>query len=101
MTTFQNRFVQPWKNYLEIINTSFEQKKISYNIAELCSSLWLLDVLWGQLIKLVQVASTSELRENQRNNLLFFELFPVISAGPQKYKQKIGDNYLLFNIQKS
>ena len=35
-----------------------------------------LDVLWGQPIKLIQVASNSELRENQWNNLLFFEIVP-------------------------
>ena len=33
-------------------------------------------VLLGQLIKLVQVASTSELHENQPNDLLFFEIVP-------------------------
>ena len=33
-----------------------------------------IDVLWGQLIKLIQVASTSELLENQRNNLVFFKI---------------------------
>jgi hypothetical protein len=37
---------------------------------------YLLDVLWGQPIKLIQVASSSELRENQWNNLLFFEIVP-------------------------
>ena len=37
---------------------------------------YMLDVLWGQPIKLIQVASTSELRENQRNDLLFFEIVP-------------------------
>ena len=35
---------------------------------------YLLDVLWGQPIKLAQVASTSELLENQQNTLLFFEI---------------------------
>ena len=35
-----------------------------------------IDVLWGKLIMLVQVASTSELRENQRNDLLLFEIVP-------------------------
>ena len=35
---------------------------------------YLIDVLWGQPIKLVQVASTSELLENQRNNLVFFKI---------------------------
>ena len=34
------------------------------------------DVLWGQPIKQNQVASTSELHENQRNDLLFFEIVP-------------------------
>ena len=43
----------------------------------------LLDVLWGQPIKLVQMASTSELLENQRN-LFSSKSFPLISAGPQK-----------------
>ena len=37
---------------------------------------YLLDVLWGQPIKLAQVASTSELLENQRNDLVFFKLNP-------------------------
>ena len=36
----------------------------------------LLDVLWGQPINLVQVASTSELLENQRNDLVFFKIIP-------------------------
>ena len=32
------------------------------------------DVLWGQPIKLTQVASTSELLENQRNDLVVFKI---------------------------
>ena len=40
----------------------------------LLNSPYILDVLWGQPIKLIQEASTSELHENQRNNLLFFEI---------------------------
>ena len=35
---------------------------------------YILDVLWGQPVKLVQVASTSELLENQRNDLVFFKI---------------------------
>ena len=35
-----------------------------------------LTYLWSQRIKLIQVASTSELRENQQNDLLFFEIVP-------------------------
>ena len=54
------------------------------------------DVLWCQLIKPIQVASTSELHENQQNDLLFFEIVPAISAGPQKYKNQIVDNYFTF-----
>jgi hypothetical protein len=37
---------------------------------------YIIDVLWGQRIKLIQVASNSELRENQLNNLLFFKIVP-------------------------
>ena len=37
---------------------------------------YLLDVLWGQPIKLAHVASTSELLENQQNNLVFFKTIP-------------------------
>ena len=58
--------------------------------------MYVLEVLWGQPIKLIQVASTSEFCENQRNDLLFFKLFPVISGGPQKYKHKIGHDYSTF-----
>ena len=39
------------------------------------------DVMWGQPIKLVQAASTSELCENWQNNLLFFEIVPCHSWG--------------------
>ena len=42
-----------------------------YNI-----STYLLDVLWGQPIKLIQVISNSELCENQWNDLLFFKIVP-------------------------
>ena len=34
------------------------------------------DILCGQPIKLIQVASNSKLRENQWNDLLFFEIVP-------------------------
>ena len=47
-------------------------------------SIYILDVLWGQPIKLLQVASTSELLENQRHDLFSSKSFPLISAGPQK-----------------
>jgi hypothetical protein len=35
-----------------------------------------LDVLWGQPIMLTQVASTSELLENQWNDLVFLKIIP-------------------------
>jgi len=43
--------------------------------------------LWGRPIKLAQVASTSELLENQGNDLISSKSFPLISAGPQKPKK--------------
>ena len=46
------------------------------------SILYISDFLCGQPIKHAQVASTSELLENLRNTLLFFEI--VISARPRK-----------------
>ena len=45
---------------------------------------WILDVLWGQPIKLIQVASKTELCENQWTDLLFLKLLPIIASGPQK-----------------
>ena len=39
-------------------------------------NIYIVDVLWGQSIKLIQVAFNSELRENQWNDLLFFEIVP-------------------------
>ena len=40
-----------------------------------------IDVLWAEPIKLTQVASISELLENQRNALLFFEIAPCHFCG--------------------
>ena len=42
---------------------------------------YIVDVLWCQPIKLIQVASTSESHENQPNNLLFFEIVPCHFCG--------------------
>ena len=57
--------------------------------------IYILDVLWGQPIKLVQVASTSELLENQRNNLVFFKINPSHLTGPQK-PQKWTDSKIKY-----
>ena len=46
--------------------------------------IYCLDVLWGQPIKLIQVASTSELLEHQWISLFSSKSFPLISAGPRK-----------------
>ena len=40
------------------------------------SIYYMVDVLWGQPIKLTQVASNSELCESQWNDLLFFDIVP-------------------------
>ena len=54
------------------------------NLKAYLPTYYTLDVLWGQRIKLIQVASTSELHENQRNDLLFFEIVPChFLGGPE------------------
>ena len=50
------------------------QKKA--NILHNIVSTYIIDVMWGRPIKLIQVASNSEFRENQWNDLLFFEIVP-------------------------
>ena len=70
----------------------FEQKiydKVTQNLCELfkwCQAMmrfelggafwYIVDVLWGQPIKLIQVASNSELQENQWKDLLLIEIVP-------------------------
>ena len=44
----------------------------------------LLDVLWCQPIKLIQVVSTLEFHENAGTTLILFFLSPPFTAGPQK-----------------
>ena len=60
------------------VNVKLVKCKFFFSFAK---STYLLDVLWGQPIKLVQVASTSELRENQWNDRLFFEIVPCHFCG--------------------
>ena len=54
------------------------------------------DVLWGQPIKLAQVASTSELLENQWNNLAFCRASEAqkLTASKIKY-EKFGPKILI------
>ena len=49
---------------------------------------YLVDVSWGQPIKLVQVVSTSEFREFCLKDLVFVKIIPSISAGPHKQQHK-------------
>ena len=45
---------------------------------------YIVDVLWCQPIKLIQVVSTSEFNEYWWNDIAFIFLSPLLSAGPQK-----------------
>ena len=69
---------------------------VSYDGKKYIRTTYIVDVLWGQRIKLIQVASHSELHEYQWNDLLFFEIVPSPALGPRKYKHKIGHNYFTF-----
>ena len=63
--------------YSEVIAASVINKlgaKPNYLLLGEKHTTYILDVLWGQPIKLIQVVSNSELRENQWNDLLFFEI---------------------------
>ena len=69
-------------NALTLVSHNEGTLKKSFRIFFLtCVGTYLPDILWGQPIKLAQVASTSELLENQQNDLVFFK---IISSGPQK-----------------
>jgi hypothetical protein len=64
--------------------------------------LWWVDVLWGQRIKLAQVASTSELLENQRNDLVFFKIIPAHFCRASVWCQfffGIWHIFLIFNLK--
>ena len=57
----------------------------------------MLDVLWGQPFKLIQAASNSELRENQWNNPLFFEIVPshcFMASEASKIENALENNRL-------
>ena len=63
------QYVQDWHR---IFLSNLPENKKS------CASLdtYSVDLLWGQRIKLIQVASNSELRENQWKDHIFFEIVP-------------------------
>ena len=87
-------------NHLNYKNYIFSIKKISVNkifsnwslvnIFISMISLWysgswyVIDVLWGQPIKLIQVVSTSEFHEYWWNDFGFIFLSPWLVAGPRK-----------------
>ena len=60
----------------------------------------IIDILLGQPIKLIQAASNSELRENQWNDLLFFEIVPSQCFGASEASKivcfKNGIKYGIF-----
>ena len=62
----------------QIFESSYSSFSIYFKVFPV---IRILDVLWGQPIKLAQVAYTSELRENQWNDLLFFEIVSCHSCG--------------------
>ena len=77
--------LRPWVlcvgSYCEIVVHSdfwFTRSKnqFGFQIRFISKTVHIIDVLWGQPIKLIQVASNSKLRETQWNNLLFFEIIP-------------------------
>ena len=72
-----NSFIAAELCVLKMIGPQSDGYKIkTLTDKDLCCCLYILDVFWGQPIKLAQVASTLELLENQRNALLFFEIVP-------------------------
>ena len=57
------------------------------------TNTYVIDVLWCQPIKLIQVVSTSEFHEYWLNDLNFNHWIPQVSEGPQKQEHKVGHNY--------
>ena len=89
------------RSSLLLLRLCFYGTNVSWWTFWTCLTLYIVDVLWGQPIKLIQVASNSELHENQWNNLFFsLKLFPLIPSGPQMYKHKIGHKYFTFQHPK-
>ena len=105
---FKNFIMENWKTFGGSVNKGIQkdvmcsfQKRTevklktedpkAHYISDSNSSIppWLLrhkqcrsvDVLWGQQIKLIQVAYNSELSENQWNDLFFFEIVPFYCFG--------------------
>ena len=67
-----------WKVWGKVKNTAYETvNSAQWTISAQHDFVWsscILDVLWSQPIKLAQVASTSELLKNLRNDLIFFKI---------------------------
>ena len=53
---------------------------------------YIVDILWGQPIKLIHVVSTLEFHEYQWNDVIFIFLPPRFSAGPQKPQTLTASN---------
>ena len=85
--------LRPWVlcvgSYCEIVVHSdfwFTRSKnqFGFQIRFISNTVHIIDVLWGQPIKLIQVASNSDCVKI--NGMAFFslKLFPLIASGPQK-----------------
>ena len=61
------------EDVLGLVRIFLLKKECSYYVHMISYTV---DVLWGQPIKLAQVASTTELLENQRNDLVFIKIIP-------------------------
>ena len=72
-------FFESWLQFSYLSWLLEYQWRIIYKILS-----YILDVLWGQPIKLIQVASNLELHENQWNDLLFFKIVPSHWFGASK-----------------
>ena len=60
----------------------YQEPKYPFNSQYKCNrAYYVLDVLWGQPIKRIQVASNSELREINGTTFFSLKLFPLIPLG--------------------
>ena len=78
---------------VEVDSCGVSQYWHSYHFTRANTKYYLLDVLWGQPIKLIQVVSSSEFYEYWWNDVVGFFLSPQFSSGPQKQEHDVGHNY--------
>jgi hypothetical protein len=54
--------------------------------------------LWGQPIKLAQMASISELLENQRNDIVFFKIIPSTLISAVMYMMSVNFSSIIEKV---